>query len=254
MTLQCTASFFSYLWYFWLYNAGHENLNLTFINWRMKCVAHRNFDLGKFSITGLLKIKMKLRQFCCSKDNWCWNSQNSLIKASSRSLPLKWEAGVLERNVLTFHLVVTSTKLEGSLASWFGVLTFASLCFLSEMIADHQIETGLLKPDLKDKVTYTLLRKHRHQTKKSNLRSLADIGKTVSSASRMFTNPDNGNVKPARRRLLSLPEPPTFAPSLRILSSSSYAFSQGHVTQSFHGPFHPTGQVCKHAGKVSLGL
>ncbi|KAL6081493.1 hypothetical protein STEG23_003445, partial [Scotinomys teguina] len=67
----------------------------------------------------------------------------------------------------------------------------SSLPQLVEMIADHQIETGLLKPDLKDKVTYTLLRKHRHQTKKSNLRSLADIGKTVSSASRMFTNPDN---------------------------------------------------------------
>ncbi|KFR11419.1 Electrogenic sodium bicarbonate cotransporter 1, partial [Opisthocomus hoazin] len=60
-----------------------------------------------------------------------------------------------------------------------------------EMIVDNHIETGLLKSELKDKVTYTLLRKHRHQTKKSNLRSLADIGKTVSSASRMFTNPDN---------------------------------------------------------------
>ncbi|XP_029454581.1 electrogenic sodium bicarbonate cotransporter 1 isoform X2 [Rhinatrema bivittatum] len=60
-----------------------------------------------------------------------------------------------------------------------------------EMIVDNQIEMGLLKADMKDKVTYTLLRKHRHQTKKSNLRSLADIGKTVSSASRMFTNPDN---------------------------------------------------------------
>ncbi|XP_046697867.1 solute carrier family 4 member 4a isoform X6 [Silurus meridionalis] len=60
-----------------------------------------------------------------------------------------------------------------------------------EMITDNQIDSGLLKPDLKDKVTYTLLRKHRHQTKKSNLRSLADIGKTVSSASRMFSNMDN---------------------------------------------------------------
>ncbi|EMP30130.1 Electrogenic sodium bicarbonate cotransporter 1, partial [Chelonia mydas] len=52
-----------------------------------------------------------------------------------------------------------------------------------KMVVDNQIETGLLKLDMKDKVTYTLLRKHRHQTKKSNLRSLADIGKTVSSAS-----------------------------------------------------------------------
>ncbi|XP_044537536.1 electrogenic sodium bicarbonate cotransporter 1 [Gracilinanus agilis] len=67
----------------------------------------------------------------------------------------------------------------------------SSLPQLVEMIVDNQIETGLLKADLKDKVTYTLLRKHRHQTKKSNLRSLADIGKTVSSASRMFSNPDN---------------------------------------------------------------
>ncbi|XP_065490492.1 electrogenic sodium bicarbonate cotransporter 1 isoform X1 [Caloenas nicobarica] len=67
----------------------------------------------------------------------------------------------------------------------------SSLPQVVEMIVDNQIETGLLKLELKDKVTYTLLRKHRHQTKKSNLRSLADIGKTVSSASRMFSNPDN---------------------------------------------------------------
>lgn len=62
------------------------------------------------------------------------------------------------------------------------------------MITDSQIESGLLKADLKEKVMYTLLRKHRHQTKKSNLRSLADIGKTVSSASRLFSTPDNGNT------------------------------------------------------------
>ncbi|XP_041915118.1 electrogenic sodium bicarbonate cotransporter 1 isoform X1 [Alosa sapidissima] len=60
-----------------------------------------------------------------------------------------------------------------------------------EMITDSQIEGGLLKAELKEKVMYTLLRKHRHQTKKSNLRSLADIGKTVSSASRLFSNPEN---------------------------------------------------------------
>ncbi|XP_078532539.1 electrogenic sodium bicarbonate cotransporter 1 isoform X4 [Lissotriton helveticus] len=52
-----------------------------------------------------------------------------------------------------------------------------------EIVIDNQIELGVLKSDMKEKVTYTLLRKHRHQTKKSNLRSLADIGKTVSSAS-----------------------------------------------------------------------
>ncbi|XP_077572242.1 solute carrier family 4 member 4a isoform X2 [Stigmatopora nigra] len=61
-----------------------------------------------------------------------------------------------------------------------------------EMITNNQIESGQLKAELKDKVMYTLLRRHRHQTKKSNLRSLADIGKTVSSASRLFSNQDNG--------------------------------------------------------------
>ncbi|XP_027008666.1 electrogenic sodium bicarbonate cotransporter 1 isoform X3 [Tachysurus fulvidraco] len=66
-----------------------------------------------------------------------------------------------------------------------------SLQQIVEMITDTQIETGLLKAELKEKVTYTLLRKHRHQTKKSNLRSLADIGRTVSSASRLFSNQEN---------------------------------------------------------------
>ncbi|XP_029294885.1 electrogenic sodium bicarbonate cotransporter 1 isoform X3 [Cottoperca gobio] len=60
-----------------------------------------------------------------------------------------------------------------------------------EMITDNQIEIGQLKAELKDKVMYTLLRKHRHQTKKSNLRSLADIGKTVSSANSPTTTHRN---------------------------------------------------------------
>ncbi|XP_073696807.1 solute carrier family 4 member 4a isoform X5 [Garra rufa] len=72
-----------------------------------------------------------------------------------------------------------------------------------EMITDSQIESGLLKADLKEKVMYTLLRKHRHQTKKSNLRSLADIGKTVSSASRLFSTPDNGSPTTTHRNLTS---------------------------------------------------
>ncbi|XP_044051885.1 solute carrier family 4 member 4a isoform X1 [Siniperca chuatsi] len=67
----------------------------------------------------------------------------------------------------------------------------STLSQVVELITDNQIEIGQLKADLKDKVMYTLLRKHRHQTKKSNLRSLADIGKTVSSASRLFSNQEN---------------------------------------------------------------
>ncbi|KAM4635183.1 electrogenic sodium bicarbonate cotransporter 1-like isoform 1-T2 [Polymixia lowei] len=72
-----------------------------------------------------------------------------------------------------------------------------------ETITDQQIESGQLKPELKEKVMYTLLRKHRHQTKKSNLRSLADIGKTVSSASRLFSNQENGSPTTAHRNLTS---------------------------------------------------
>ncbi|XP_030579366.1 solute carrier family 4 member 4a isoform X3 [Archocentrus centrarchus] len=70
-------------------------------------------------------------------------------------------------------------------------LEASSLPQVVEMITDNQIEIGQLKAELKDKVMYTLLRKHRHQTKKSNLRSLADIGKTVSSASRLFSTQEN---------------------------------------------------------------
>ncbi|XP_059398623.1 electrogenic sodium bicarbonate cotransporter 1-like isoform X2 [Carassius carassius] len=66
-----------------------------------------------------------------------------------------------------------------------------SLQQIVEIITDSQIESGQLKADLKETVIYTLLRKHRHQTKKSNLRSLADIGKSVSSASRLFGSQEN---------------------------------------------------------------
>uniref|UniRef100_A0A8D3ASR6 Anion exchange protein n=1 Tax=Scophthalmus maximus TaxID=52904 RepID=A0A8D3ASR6_SCOMX len=72
-----------------------------------------------------------------------------------------------------------------------------------ELITDNQIEIGQLKAELKDKVMYTLLRRHRHQTKKSNLRSLADIGKTVSSASRLFSNPENDSPTTTHRNLTS---------------------------------------------------
>ncbi|XP_037121031.1 electrogenic sodium bicarbonate cotransporter 1-like isoform X3 [Syngnathus acus] len=70
-------------------------------------------------------------------------------------------------------------------------LDAATLPQVVEMVTDNQIESGQLKADLKERVMYTLLRKHRHQTKKSNLRSLADIGKSVSSASRLFSSQEN---------------------------------------------------------------
>ncbi|XP_056587386.1 electrogenic sodium bicarbonate cotransporter 1 isoform X1 [Triplophysa dalaica] len=78
-----------------------------------------------------------------------------------------------------------------------------SLQQIVEMITDSQIGSGQLKADLKDMVMYTLLRKHKHQTKKSNLRSLADIGKSVSSASRLFSHQENGSPTTAHRNLTS---------------------------------------------------
>uniref|UniRef100_A0A3Q2YS34 Anion exchange protein n=1 Tax=Hippocampus comes TaxID=109280 RepID=A0A3Q2YS34_HIPCM len=72
-----------------------------------------------------------------------------------------------------------------------------------EMVTDSRIESGQLKADLKERVVYTLLRRHRHQTKKSNLRSLADIGKSVSSASRLFSSQENGSPTTAHRTLTS---------------------------------------------------
>ncbi|KAK5852370.1 hypothetical protein PBY51_023842 [Eleginops maclovinus] len=82
-------------------------------------------------------------------------------------------------------------------------LEASTLPQIVETIIDSQVETGQLKADQKEKVMYTLLRKHRHQTKKSNLRSLADIGKSVSSASRLFTNQENGSPTTAHRNLTS---------------------------------------------------
>ncbi|XP_058472961.1 electrogenic sodium bicarbonate cotransporter 1-like isoform X3 [Solea solea] len=82
-------------------------------------------------------------------------------------------------------------------------LEASTLPQIVETITDSQIETGQLKAELKEKVMYTLLRKHRHQTKKSNLRSLADIGKSVSSASKLFSHPENGSPTTAHRNLTS---------------------------------------------------
>uniref|UniRef100_A0A8C9NRV2 Anion exchange protein n=1 Tax=Serinus canaria TaxID=9135 RepID=A0A8C9NRV2_SERCA len=59
-----------------------------------------------------------------------------------------------------------------------------SLPQIIDDVIEKQIEDGLLKPELREKLSYVLLRKHRHQTKKPIHRSLADIGKSVSSNTR----------------------------------------------------------------------
>lgn len=48
-------------------------------------------------------------------------------------------------------------------------------------IIERHIEEGAVSPELRDKISFVLLRKHRHQTKKPIHRSLADIGKVGSS-------------------------------------------------------------------------
>ncbi|XP_030291251.1 electrogenic sodium bicarbonate cotransporter 4 isoform X2 [Sparus aurata] len=58
-----------------------------------------------------------------------------------------------------------------------------SLPQIVDDIVDRQIADGLIPPDLKEKISFVLLRKHRHQTKKPIHRSLADIGKSSNAAS-----------------------------------------------------------------------
>ncbi|KAK2818614.1 hypothetical protein Q5P01_024175 [Channa striata] len=57
-----------------------------------------------------------------------------------------------------------------------------SLPQIVDEIVDRQIADGLIPPDLKEKISFVLLRKHRHQTKKPIHRSLADIGKSSNTA------------------------------------------------------------------------
>nr|XP_009942398.1 PREDICTED: electrogenic sodium bicarbonate cotransporter 4 [Opisthocomus hoazin] len=59
-----------------------------------------------------------------------------------------------------------------------------SLPQIIDDVVEKQIEDGLLKPELREKISYVLLRKHRHQTKKPIHRSLVDIGKSVSTNTR----------------------------------------------------------------------
>ncbi|XP_029920440.1 electrogenic sodium bicarbonate cotransporter 4 isoform X3 [Myripristis murdjan] len=58
-----------------------------------------------------------------------------------------------------------------------------SLPQIVDDIVDRQIADGLIGPEVKEKISYVLLRKHRHQTKKPIHRSFADIGKSSNTAS-----------------------------------------------------------------------
>uniref|UniRef100_A0A3P8ZGY1 Anion exchange protein n=1 Tax=Esox lucius TaxID=8010 RepID=A0A3P8ZGY1_ESOLU len=61
-----------------------------------------------------------------------------------------------------------------------------SLPQIVDEIVDRQVADGLIAPDLREKVSFVLLRKHRHQHKKPMHRSLADMGKSNNSPTSEF--------------------------------------------------------------------
>ncbi|XP_019745660.1 electrogenic sodium bicarbonate cotransporter 4-like [Hippocampus comes] len=64
-----------------------------------------------------------------------------------------------------------------------------SLPQIVDEMVERQIADGLISEDVKDKIVFVLLRKHRHQTKKPIHRSLADIGKSSSSSAAANRSP-----------------------------------------------------------------
>uniref|UniRef100_A0A8C9TLJ1 Anion exchange protein n=1 Tax=Scleropages formosus TaxID=113540 RepID=A0A8C9TLJ1_SCLFO len=63
-----------------------------------------------------------------------------------------------------------------------------SLPQIVDDIIERQLEEGLISPELRERIAFVLLRKHRHQTKKPIHRSLADIGKTTSTSESITQN------------------------------------------------------------------
>uniref|UniRef100_A0A8C7TVU3 Anion exchange protein n=1 Tax=Oncorhynchus mykiss TaxID=8022 RepID=A0A8C7TVU3_ONCMY len=59
-----------------------------------------------------------------------------------------------------------------------------SLPQIVDEIIEQQVDEGMLSPDLREKISFVLLRKHRHQTKKPIHRSLADMGKASGGGAR----------------------------------------------------------------------
>uniref|UniRef100_A0A2K5DIR7 Anion exchange protein n=1 Tax=Aotus nancymaae TaxID=37293 RepID=A0A2K5DIR7_AOTNA len=71
-------------------------------------------------------------------------------------------------------------------------LDSGSLPQIIDDVIEKQIEDGLLWPELWERVSYVLLRRHRHQTKKPIHCSLVDTGKSVSTTSDPGQSPGAG--------------------------------------------------------------
>ncbi|XP_059394486.1 electrogenic sodium bicarbonate cotransporter 4 isoform X2 [Carassius carassius] len=68
-----------------------------------------------------------------------------------------------------------------------------SLPQIVDDIIEKQVQEGLIAPEIREKISFVLLRKHRHQTKKPIHRSLADIGKPSPSNRSPSPSPRSGS-------------------------------------------------------------
>uniref|UniRef100_A0AAY4DZ32 Anion exchange protein n=1 Tax=Denticeps clupeoides TaxID=299321 RepID=A0AAY4DZ32_9TELE len=97
-----------------------------------------------------------------------------------------------------------------------------SLPQIVDDVIEKQIEDGMIGLEMRDKISFVLLRKHRHQTKKPIHRSLADMGKSGSSAPR---SPSRAPAAPANFNRST--------EDLRSKQSGSYGRLQTHSLSVF---------------------
>ncbi|XP_037122609.1 electrogenic sodium bicarbonate cotransporter 1 isoform X5 [Syngnathus acus] len=75
-----------------------------------------------------------------------------------------------------------------------------SLAQIVDEMVERQIAEGLISEEVKDKIVFVLLRKHRHQTKKPIHRSLADIGKSSAAGTNRSPQANLSRTSSAVRR------------------------------------------------------
>ncbi|CAN0144405.1 unnamed protein product [Lampetra planeri] len=80
-----------------------------------------------------------------------------------------------------------------------------TLPHIVDLMIGSQIASGQLRSEQRDKVSHALLRRHRHQTKKSGLRSLTDIGKSVSGTSSLNGSPRKSTAAGNGSDILEIP-------------------------------------------------
>ncbi|XP_039532941.1 electrogenic sodium bicarbonate cotransporter 4 isoform X4 [Pimephales promelas] len=76
-----------------------------------------------------------------------------------------------------------------------------SLPQIVDDIIEKLVQEGLIAPEIREKVSFVLLRKHRHQTKKPIHRSLADLGKSSPSNPSQCRSMNDISVTPSTDQL-----------------------------------------------------